>query len=72
MTITFVVGAFVIGAFLLVPLGILVAFALLREPRPPAAEDRAGEEGAQLAGSGSSRAAALLGRSAANGTDGSE
>jgi hypothetical protein len=35
MTITFVIGAFVIGAFLLVPLGILVAFALIREPRPP-------------------------------------
>ena len=36
MTITFVIGAFVIGAFLLVPLGILVAFALMREPGCPA------------------------------------
>ncbi len=46
MTITFVIGAFVIGAFLLVPLGILVTFALLREPRPPSAAERAAEGGA--------------------------
>jgi len=47
MTFTFVIGAFVVGAFLLVPLGILVAFALMREPRPPTSHvERGGEAGA--------------------------
>jgi hypothetical protein len=44
MTITFVVGAFVIGAFLLVPLALLVAFAIAAEPRPPSAGEGPGDD----------------------------